>query len=222
MDEPDRQALLTALTTEHFTLQGARGSTVSESGSRAGLYISAVSSALIALGFIGQASELGTPFDVFALTVLPTLFVLGIFTFVRLIESSVEDILYGRAINRIRSYYLELAGPEARYFMLTGHDDALGVVANMGIRPTRWQLYFTTASMIGVINSVVAGTAVALLVGIAADAPLGIAAAAGGVVALASVMLHFRYDRWRHLQSGGHTEDPLFPSPGGASGSRGR
>jgi hypothetical protein len=220
MEEPDRQALLTTLTTEHFTLQGARGSTVSESASRASLYISAVSSALIALGFIGQASNLGTPFDVFALTVLPTLFVLGIFTFVRLIESSVEDILYGRAINRIRAYYLEIAGPEARYFMLSGHDDALGVIANMGLRPTNWQLYFTVASMIGVVNSVVAGTAVALLVGIAADTRLGIAAAAGGVVALASVIVHFRYDRRLHIQSGGFVEDPLFPSPG--AGARGR
>jgi hypothetical protein len=221
MDEPDRQALLTTLTTEHFTLQGARGSTIGESGSRASLYISAVSSALIALGFIGQASNLGTAFDVFALTVLPTVFVLGVFTFVRLIENSVEDILYGRAINRIRSYYLRVAGPEARYFMLSGHDDAHGVLANMGLRPTRWQLYFTTAAMIGVVNSVVAGTTIALLVAIAADAALGIAAAAGGAVALISVALHFRYDRWRHLQAGGHVEAPLSPSPG-AGETRGR
>ena len=213
MDEPDRQELLTSLTTEHFTLQGARGATISESSSRAALYISAVSSALIALGFIGQASDLGTAFDVFALTVLPTLFALGVFTFVRLIESSVEDILYGRAINRIRSYYLEIAGPESRYFMLGGHDDAPGVLANMGLRPTRWQLYFTIASMIGVVNSVVGGTAVALLVAIAAHAALGIAAAAGGAVALVSVAIHLRYDRWRHEQSGGYTEAPLFPSP---------
>ena len=35
--EPDPQQLLTALTTEHFTLQGARSQTVSESASRASL-----------------------------------------------------------------------------------------------------------------------------------------------------------------------------------------
>jgi hypothetical protein len=75
--------LVTILTTEHFTLQGARGSTVSESSARAALYVGAVSSALIALGFIAQASELGTAFDAFALVVLPTLYVLGIFTFER-------------------------------------------------------------------------------------------------------------------------------------------
>ena len=75
------KALLTALTTEHFTLQTARSQTASESASRASLYILSVSSALVALGFIGQASQIGTTFHVFALTVLPTLYVLGVFTF---------------------------------------------------------------------------------------------------------------------------------------------
>ena len=64
---------------------------------------------------------------------LPTLYLLGIFTFVRLIESSVEDILYGRAINRIRHYYLELAGEDALYFLMEGYDDPPGVTRNMGI-----------------------------------------------------------------------------------------
>ena len=58
--EPDPQQLLTALTTEHFTLQGARSQTVSESASRASLYLFSVSSTLVALGF-GQRQiiELG-------------------------------------------------------------------------------------------------------------------------------------------------------------------
>ena len=60
MSEPDRQERLTALTTEHFTLQGARSQTVSESASRATLYVMAVSSALVGLGFIGQVSEVAT------------------------------------------------------------------------------------------------------------------------------------------------------------------
>jgi hypothetical protein len=39
----DRQALLTALTTEHFTLQGARSQTVSESAARSSMYMFSVS-----------------------------------------------------------------------------------------------------------------------------------------------------------------------------------
>jgi hypothetical protein len=87
--EPEaRQALLTALTTEHFTLQGARSQTVGESAARAGLYISPVSSTLVALGFIGNLSDIGDTFNVFALVALPTLYMLGLFTFVRLVEST--------------------------------------------------------------------------------------------------------------------------------------
>jgi hypothetical protein len=212
MAEPDRQALLTMLTTEHFTLQGSRSTTVSETSSRAALYMGAVSSTLIALGFIAQVSNVGDAFDIFALTVLPTVYALGVFTFVRTVESSVEDILYGRAINRIRAYYLEQAGPESRWFVLGGNDDALGVLSNMGIGPTRWQLYFTVSNMVATVNSVLGGSAVALAVGRLLDAPLGVAAVAGALVVAASFALHRRWDRLIHERSGGHHE-VLFPSP---------
>jgi hypothetical protein len=217
-DAPDRQELLTALTTEHFTLQGARAQTVGESASRATLYLFSVSSTLVALGFIGQVSEVGDVFDVFALTVLPTLYLLGLFTFVRLVETTVEDLLYGRAINRIRNYYLQLAGDEARLFMLSGHDDPRGVLANMGLRPGRWQPYFTAATMIAVVNSVVGGAAAAILVGAVADPPLGVAAGAGGVVAICSLVMLRRLEM-RVLEAGGGQTEALFPSPSpGADG----
>jgi hypothetical protein len=212
MAEPDRQALLTMLTTEHFGLQGSRSTTVSESSSRASLYMTAVSSTLIALGFIAQVSKLGDAFDVFALVVLPTLYALGLFTFVRLVESSVEDVLYGRAINRIRAYYLEQAGPESRWFVMKGHDDAYGVLANMGLRPSRWQLYFTVSTMVATVNSVIGGSAVAILVGRLLDASLGVAMAAGAVTALVSFAVLRRWDHVLHRRSGGYDE-VLFPSP---------
>jgi hypothetical protein len=146
--EPDPQRLLTALTTEHFTLQGARSPTVSESASRASLFLFSVSSTLVALGFINQLSTVGDAFQVFALTVLPTLYVLGLFTFVRLVQSVAEDFGYARAINRIRHHYRELAGDQADLFMMSAHDDAIGVLANMGIRRSTWQAYFTTPTMV--------------------------------------------------------------------------
>jgi hypothetical protein len=115
--------LLTVLPTEHFALRGARGSTVSESSARAALYVGSVSSAVIALGFLRQASDFGGAFDVFPLVVLPTLYALGVFTFVRLVTSSIEDLLYGRTTNRIRGYYRELIGADARDLMLAAHTE---------------------------------------------------------------------------------------------------
>ncbi len=169
-DAPDRQELLTALTTEHFTLQGARAQTASESASRASLYILSVSSSLVALGFITQASESGRTFDVFALTVLPTLYVLGVFTFVRVVECGAEDYRYGVAINRIRHYYKQIAGDQARLFLLSGHDDGRGVFANAAVPAEGRRQFLTFATVVAVINSVVGASAIAIALTAVADA----------------------------------------------------
>jgi hypothetical protein len=212
-EELSRQELLTTLTTEHFTLQGARSQTVGESAARSSLYLGSVSSTLIALGFVSEVSAGGDLFQLFALAALPTLYFLGLFTFVRLVESSVEDLLYGRAINRIRHLYLERAGNDRRYFMMGGNDDVPGVLSNMGLgRGPRWQLFATTASMVSVVNSVVGGSCVAILLGVTLDLPLAVAAIAGVAFVLASIVVHQRYDRRVHVAAGGHL-DVLFPSP---------
>jgi hypothetical protein len=217
-DEAPDQAVLTALTTEHFTLAGARSQTVSEAGTRSALYLGTLSSALIALGFVSQVSEGGELFRVFALIVLPTVFLLGLFTHMRLVESSIEDLIYGRAINRIRHFYLEIAGEKARYFVMSGNDDIWGVMRNMGLTaPSRWQLYFTASAAIAVVNSVVGGTAVGFAVGIAFEPALGVSVLAGAVFALASLALHMRVSRARHVADRDFTES-LFPSP--AAGER--
>ena len=183
-----------------------------ESSARAALYISAVSSTLVALGFIGQISQVGDTFNVFALTALPTLYILGIFTFVRTAENGVEDLMMGRAINRIRHYYLQIAGEEARYFMLSAHDDAVGVIRNMGVSLQRRQQFFTTATMIAVINSVIGGAAVAIAVGAIASASLGVCCGIGGATAIVSIVGLLRMENRLYHQLGGFDE-VLFPSP---------
>jgi hypothetical protein len=210
-DASDRGELLTALTTEHFTLQGARSQTMNESSSRAALYIGAVSSTLVALGFIGQISPGGDTFNTFALTVLPTLYLLGVFTFVRLVECGAEDFRYGLAINRIRGYYKQLAGDRANLFLLSGHDDGLGVFANLAVPVEGRTQYFTFGSVVAVINSVVGGSAVAIALGAFVDASLGVAAAAGGVVAIVSVIGLLRF-AGRLLEARTGEVEALFPS----------
>lgn len=80
------------------------------------------------------------------------------FTFGRLVQTSVEDLLYGRAINRIRGFYRGLAGEDARYLLLGAHDDVYEVLADMGMPSPRRQLWFTLAAMLTVSDSVIAGT----------------------------------------------------------------
>ena len=207
---PDEGQTLTALTTEHFGLAGARSQAAAESASRSALYLGSVSATLVGLGLTAQVSKGGEIFDVFALVALPTLFALGVFTFVRLVELGIEDFLLGRAINRIRHYYLERAGDTARYFMLSGNDDAVGVMANMGLTPGPLQLYFTAALAIGVVNAVVGGAAVAIAVGLVFDSSLGVAIASGAAVALSAFTLSVRYQHTR--RDSGTRHPSLFPS----------
>src|SRR5690349_9051659 len=71
---PDpRPAAVSFVTTEHFTLQGARASTVAESNGRANMFLAAVSGGLVALGLVATASSLGAAFYAFGLVLLPTL-----------------------------------------------------------------------------------------------------------------------------------------------------
>ena len=211
-DAPDRQELLTALTTEHFTLQGAKAQTAGESASRASLFILSVSSTLVALGFIGPPSESGQTFDVFALTVLPTLYLLGVFTFVRVVECGAEEYRYGVAINRIRGYYKQIAGDQARLFLLSGHDDGAGVFANAAVPVEGRRQWFSFATVVAVIDSVVGGSAIAIAIGVIFDAPLGVCAAAGGAVGLLSLVLLLRHAE-HLLQERTSDAGALFPTP---------
>jgi len=170
--QPDqRQAFMQALTTEHFTLQTARAVAVNEGNGRTALYLGALSSTLVALALVAQRSPLGEVFFVVALTVLPAVFFLGLVTYVRVLQSSVEDIIYARAINRIRHYYTEIDPSQAHYFLLSGRDDMRGALANMCVRDSWTQFLFTMPSAVAVINGLLGGVTVALAVATAAHVP---------------------------------------------------
>jgi hypothetical protein len=211
-DAPDRQQLLTALTTEHFTLQGSRAQAASESASRASLFVLSVSSTLVALGFLGQGSQPGQTFDVFALIVLPTLYLLGLFTFIRVVECGAEDYQYGVAINRIRHYYKQIAGDEARLFLLSGHDDGRGVFTNAAVPTEGRSHFFTFASVVAVINSVIGGTTIAFAASVILDPLLGVAAGIGGAAGLLSLALLLRHAS-RLLETRTGSIASIFPSP---------
>ena len=186
-------AFMQALTTEHFTLQTARAVAVSEENGRTALYVGALSSTLVALALVAQRSPLGQVFYAVALTVLPAVLFLGLVTFVRVLQSSVEDILYARAINRIRHYYTEIDPSHAWYFLLSSRDDVRGALANMGIQDSWTQFLFTMPSAVAVINGLLAGVTVALAVALAAGPPLPATVLAGIVSGTTVLALHVAY-----------------------------
>src|SRR3990170_2679419 len=103
MDEKQSHAaFMSALTTEHFVLQTAANATVGDAAARTSLYVVSLSSTLVAMGFASRSREVFVPF---AAIVLPALFVLGIFTIVRLVDSALENMRCLTGIARIRAYY---------------------------------------------------------------------------------------------------------------------
>jgi hypothetical protein len=188
-------AAVTCASTEHFNLQTARSITVSESNGRASIYLAALSTNLIALAFIGQSSRLGGAFYGFALILLPVLAFVGVLTFQRLVQSSIEDIAYAQRIGRLRDFYLELAPELEPYVVVVRGRQAQAVLHSQRVSPSAWQLTLTTAGMVAVVNSVVVAACAGLLLEAVGNASLALPLAVGAVVGLLALSLHQRHHR---------------------------
>jgi hypothetical protein len=177
---------MSALVTEHFVLQSTASSTISESGSRVSIYLSALASGLVALGFSSSSPR---AFASLAFTVLPTVFVLGWFTIVRLIDTSVANIFSLRRMELIRQYYAALTPIAPPYF---GAEDS--AATRHSVRYGRWSFLFTMASMVIAVNCVLGGATIALLCDLAFKAPLPAAAGIGVAGGLALLAVSLRYE----------------------------
>jgi hypothetical protein len=202
-EKTDQAALLSALTTEHFVLQTAYTSTVTEAAARSTLYVMALSSSLVAMGFLSQSRELFQPF---AATVLPVVFLLGLFTVVRLVDTGLESMQYLTGIARIRGFYRTLGEEAARHF--TPEQGRWPETESPATRLGPLSAFLgTTASMIAVINSAVAGTAACLLLQMFSPTwPKWPGIAAGAILALALTVAFLIYQRWRFSLFGAATK----------------
>jgi hypothetical protein len=197
-----RPAAVTFVTTEHFTLQGARAATIAESTGRASMFLFSVSGGLVALGLVATSSRVGTAFYAFGLILLPTLTFVGFVTFERVMQSGFEDLDYARRIARLRGYYFDQAPELASYLMSVPGPEPLRV---LGLSAGgRWQAFRTVAAMVAVITAVLAGSAIGLLTAVASEHSLAAALVAGGVVAVASLaaMMRLQESAWERATSG--------------------
>ena len=196
-DEDDRRRVefMQALTTDHTALQSARSATISESSSRSAVYLTALSSAVVVLALVVQVSRFGSAFFVFAFAILPVVFFLGVVTFGRLLQTGVEDVIYARAISRIRSFYSEIDPSRANFFAESSVDQ-VGLTA-MGLWKLRWQQFLAAAATIAVVNAVVGGAFVALTVrGLFRTTPTWLTTVIGAAITLLIAFAFLRY-QWR-------------------------
>lgn len=201
-------AFYSALLTEHFVLESARGITVSESSSRASLYLMTLSSSLVAFGFLAQ-----TNFAIgFLAVVIPVVFLLGIFTYQRLVETSLEDVAALASIQRIRGVYATtLPGAEA-YFPMPSGPHAPNEMLPIGRRASWRGVFFTMSSAIGVVNSIVGGAGVAIVCSSAGFGSGG-SIVVGGAVGATLAVLHGLYQESRYAQLSRLTSaTPALPS----------
>jgi ABC-type sugar transport system permease subunit len=220
VEEAERQRqLLQALTTEHFTLQTARAATIADSNGRSALYLATVSSAVVALAFIGQVDSLGRAFHLFTLALLPALVLLGILTYLRLVQTAVEDLFYARAINRIRRHYVDLDPEASRWFVLCGFDDPAGVLAAMGLASpgsaahSHGHLWSHAATMVAVVTSIVGGVGAALAANAVGTGQLPVAASATvGVLVTVAGAAGFGWHQLRRWRADEASLPSLFPS----------
>lgn len=210
-EQADRQEEMAAqyLLTEQSVLSNLRSGTIFEAGGRVTAYLTAVSSSLVAISFIGEALEMSGLFVVISLILFSALLFIGIVTFTRVLQNGIEDSVAARGMSRIRRYFLERAPQMEKYLVLSATDDMASQLKTMASRG-RGQIFLTSASMIAVTNSVLAGVIAALLTSLFSQVfPLLIGV--GVVVFVVSVVLHTRHQiaRWNDVEA---MYPPVFPS----------
>lgn len=192
---------LTILTAEHFTLQSSRQLCLQDMQGRATMFFTIVSASLIAIGFFGTATHFGGGFVFFVLALLTSLWVLGILTFVRVLQCDLEDTIICFGIARIRHRYTEIAPNVRDELVRSIHDDLTGISAEMGSNIRWWQRLTPTYVVISFVTSVVAGAEVAFALGAIFGRPPALQAAAA-IATFAINALGFRIVAgrlWRNI-----------------------
>lgn len=203
------------LTTEHFTLQGARNGTISEANGRLGHYISTVGSGVVALAFVANVSGLGIPFLAFSAVVFQIMILLGAVTLVRTIQIGVNDARLAQAINRIRHYYVEIAPETERYFSFPQYDDPKSVQLSMMPFHFLLQELASTPGPVILINSVLVGAFAGILSAGVFSVQLVPAVGIASISLAVAFFLHRHFgDRvWRrHTREGAEVRFPPPPS----------
>jgi hypothetical protein len=214
--EPTPTAIrLQILSTEHWSLLASRSLAWNESFSRAGMYLTTLSGAMVALALVAGLDKTGDAFFLFAIVLLPAVLFVGVGTMLRLGAANYHDALCVIGMNRIRGAYLEIAPDLAPYFVMSPHDDATGAWVTAAVPPQ----YGLAANILGatpvlvmVLNAVISGAIVAIVA-----LRLG---AVVGVVLLAAVtafLVVFAIELWYGRRAMDRTRAgirPLFPTPG--------
>ena len=205
---------LQVLATEHWGLLATRSLAWNESFTRAGMFLSTLSGAIVALALVAQATEFGSEFVLFALVILPVVLFIGVTTFIRMGSSNYYDALCVVGMNRIRHAYMQITPEVEPYLVMGTHDDDASLNLSMGTPPgTNFVLdvIVSTPFVLCVINSVIAGIIAALLA-----QQLGVATPVAIAFTIVGVALVFGFQvvtATRGIAAAVASYKPKFPAP---------
>ena len=178
------------LSTEHWSLLGARSLAYNEAFTRGGMFLTFLSMSFVALALLAQGMSFGDDFLTVAIVVLAFDLVIGLATYFRINGANVDDLRAVHGMARIRHAYTQIAPIASPYFTAATHDDMASVVtaygspASTGIGLILYGLT-TSGGMIGLITSMVGGVFVAvlsLIVGVSGGIAVWIGLGGGVVV----------------------------------------
>jgi hypothetical protein len=175
-------------------MQTSISSSLSEAQSRAGMFTSVLTGALIAMGFTTQSMNVLLPF---VAIVLPAVFVMGVVTVLRLTDISMENSLAHIMVTKVRQHYRSL-GPEAAAFFDVRFGRWPENPGNPATRLGSFVAYWTSAAaMLAVIDALVGAAAIALLLKLGAGSSLWLALSIGGLFGAVVLVAFFRYQKMR-------------------------
>lgn len=159
------------LATEHWSLLATRSLSWNESFARAGMFLTLLSGAIVALALVAQATDFGQAFSLFAMLILPVVLFVGVATFVRLLEINNEDYVWVKGMNRLRRAYLEIDPRLADYFITGSTEDAVGIFRTFGsdivgpraLNTGRFHGLVTTPTTIAFVDAMLAAVLAAIV-----------------------------------------------------------
>lgn len=202
---------LTILTTEHYTLQSARGACLQDMQGRTTFFLTVVSGTLVALSFLSAAMHFGQAFAIVTAALLLFLWILGVLSFLRVAQISVEDTILSFGISRIRHRYVELMPSVAPLFVRSIHDDAAGLRAEIGASGHWWQALMPTQALLVFVVSVVGGCEIGVVLTFVLHRSFA-GALIGGIVAFAINLVVLTRASAKSWMSAADRFPPRFPS----------
>lgn len=193
VSDSNREAILTALTTEHSVMQGVINASVNEQQARASMFLLSASGALVAIGLMAQSAN----FLLFTGVVIAAVYATGLLTTFRLVDVAMESMQSEVTIAKIRHYYRTLGGPAEQLFEEPLGRWPEGKLDSAHVTGEILGLLTTAASMIACVNGFIGAAGLALLVYHLASTSVAVAVLAGAIFVVAQVAVAFAYQTRR-------------------------